>query len=251
MRTAPARDADHDADDVDARRRPRAPPVSRSATPWSMPIWVSSGPACRVSVSSDDEHEGTRAGRGGAGPGTRRRLQRPVARAAMAEVDLGLGVLGLGVEDGLDLVRPARPGRRRTAARRAALCADGRRPPRPWVRPPAAAPAHQAGLVRRAWAQRSRRSGGSVAQELGVGPVGDDPAALEQHDPVGQGDGRQPVGDDRSSSGRPERSASASWMSSSTWTSIALVASSRMRIRGLTSRVRAMAMRWRCPPESV
>ena len=39
------------------------------------------------------------------------------------------------------------------------------------------------------------------------------------------------------------------WISCSTWTSMALVASSSTRIGGLTSRVRAMAMRWRWPPD--
>ena len=41
------------------------------------------------------------------------------------------------------------------------------------------------------------------------------------------------------------------WICCSTWTSMALVASSSTRIGGLTSSVRAMAMRWRCPPERV
>ena len=44
---------------------------------------------------------------------------------------------------------------------------------------------------------------------------------------------------------------SAAWIFCSTWTSMALVASSSTRIGGLTSRVRAMAIRWRWPPDSV
>ena len=44
---------------------------------------------------------------------------------------------------------------------------------------------------------------------------------------------------------------SAPWISNSRCASTALVASSSMRIRGLTSSVRAIAMRWRCPPDSV
>ena len=47
------------------------------------------------------------------------------------------------------------------------------------------------------------------------------------------------------------RTRSAEWMRCSTFTSMALVASSRMRMGGFTSRARAMAMRWRWPPESV
>ena len=51
---------------------------------------------------------------------------------------------------------------------------------------------------------------------------------------------------------RPSMSTrSASWICCSTWTSMALVASSRTRMGGLTSRVRAMAMRWRWPPDRV
>ena len=41
------------------------------------------------------------------------------------------------------------------------------------------------------------------------------------------------------------------WMVCSTWTSMALVASSSTRTGGLTNKVRAMAMRWRWPPDSV
>ena len=47
------------------------------------------------------------------------------------------------------------------------------------------------------------------------------------------------------------RTRSEEWMRCSTLTSMALVASSRIRMGGLTSRARAMAMRWRCPPERV
>ena len=43
----------------------------------------------------------------------------------------------------------------------------------------------------------------------------------------------------------------ASWMRSSTATSMALVASSRTRIVGSASRARARASRWRWPPDSV
>ena len=89
-----------------------------------------------------------------------------------------------------------------------------------------------------------------LAQELVVGAVGDDPPAVEQHDPVGQADGRQAVGDDQWCGPRISVR-SAPWISSSRWTSTELVASSRIRIGGLTSSVRAMAMRWRCPPDSV
>ena len=40
-------------------------------------------------------------------------------------------------------------------------------------------------------------------------------------------------------------------ISVSVWASTEEVASSRMRMRGSASRARAMATRWRCPPESV
>ena len=91
------------------------------------------------------------------------------------------------------------------------------------------------------------RGGG---QELGVGAVGHHLVLVEQDHPVGQRDGRQPVGDDQ---GGPalHRTFRPAWMVCSTWTSMALVASSSTRIGGLTSRVRAMAMRWRWPPDSV
>ena len=41
------------------------------------------------------------------------------------------------------------------------------------------------------------------------------------------------------------------WIICSTWTSMALVASSSTMMGGLTSSVRAMAMRWRWPPDKV
>ena len=41
------------------------------------------------------------------------------------------------------------------------------------------------------------------------------------------------------------------WMASSTVTSMALVASSNTSTLGLASSVRAMAMRWRWPPDKV
>ena len=51
---------------------------------------------------------------------------------------------------------------------------------------------------------------------------------------------------------RPEISfCSASWISFSVSVSSAEVASSRMRIYGSSNSARAMAMRWRSPPESV
>ena len=38
---------------------------------------------------------------------------------------------------------------------------------------------------------------GSGLEQLGVGPVGHDLVLVQQHHPVGQGDGGQPVGDDQ------------------------------------------------------
>jgi hypothetical protein len=83
-----------------------------------------------------------------------------------------------------------------------------------------------------------------------MGALGDDHAAFDQHHPVGQGDGGQPVGDQQGGAAL-EQVSSAAWMRSSTVTSMALVASSSTRMGGLASSVRAMAMRWRCPPDSV
>ena len=79
-------------------------------------------------------------------------------------------------------------------------------------------------------------------EQLGVGAVGHDLVLVQQHDPVGQGDGREPVGDDQVV--RPSMATrKLAWMRCSTWTSMALVASSRTSIGGLTTRARAMAIR--------
>ena len=77
--------------------------MSFSETPLSMPIWVSSGPSWRVMVSS-----ATRAN----APSRREAVrgqevaqgERALAGLPLGEVDLGLRVLGLGVQDGLDPV---------------------------------------------------------------------------------------------------------------------------------------------------
>ena len=45
--------------------------------------------------------------------------------------------------------------------------------------------------------------------------------------------------------------ASACWMRNSVCVSTLAVESSKMRTRGSSKRVRAMATRWRCPPERV
>jgi hypothetical protein len=67
----------------------------------------------------------------------------------------------------------------------------------------------------------------------------DEPAPVEDQDPVGVADGRQPV---------VSRS-KAWWMAASLATSTLLVASSRTRMGASASNALAMAMRWRWPPE--
>ena len=47
-----------------------------------------------------------------------------------------------------------------------------------------------------AWARTSEYSG-VRSQQFGVGAVGHDPAAVEQHDAIGQADGGEPVGHDQ------------------------------------------------------
>ena len=73
---------------------------------------------------------------------------------------------------------------------------------------------------------------------------------LEEHDAV-----REAIVDSRCAMTRVVRcsmsASSAAWISCSTCTSMALVASSRIRTGGLISSVRAIAMRWRWPPERV
>jgi len=70
-----------------------------------------------------------------------------------------------------------------------------------------------------------------------------DPAGLEHDDLVRERDRREPMGDD-------DRRATARILASVVASTDA-VASSRTRIRGSITSARAIAILWRCPPESV
>jgi len=82
----------------------------------------------------------------------------------------------------------------------------------------------------------------AAVEQLIVGAAIDEPAAVEDDDLVGERDRREPVGDD-------ERSPRL--IAASVWASTDDVASSRIRIRGSASSARAIAIRCRCPPDSV
>ena len=211
-----------------------------------------------------------RPSRRGAGREEAAQRERRGPGVDLGERDVRRRVLGLVVEDGLDLGRRARAGlpangspaaalgRDRARAAEAPLAAPSPRPSGRRVRRSPATPDRAPSLDLGSSSVRGLVLG-SVRQHLGVARLGgqqlgvraggDDPAALEQHDAVGEADGRQPVGDHergaagaagcaarRGSAPRPARR--------SRW--------SRRRARGcggLTSSVRAMAMRWRWPPE--
>ena len=84
-----------------------------------------------------------------------------------------------------------------------------------------------------------------------MGADGDDPSALEQHDPVGQGDGGEPVGhDDRGAVGRaaPVEGVVDRLLDVDVDRAGGVV---EHQDAGVDQDVRAMAMRWRWPPESV
>ena len=88
------------------------------------------------------------------------------------------------------------------------------------------------------------------SEQFGVGSFGPMRPSSEQHDSVGQGDRGRAGGRSRWWCGRPSprrgrRGSRAPWSGST-----AEVASSRMRTRGSARMARAMAIRWRCPPES-
>ena len=88
-------------------------------------------------------------------------------------------------------------------------------------------------------------------EQLGVRALGDDPAVLDDRDPVGEADGRQAVGDDQRRPALHQRRAA---RRGSAARSARRSPTSRRRARGSagsTSSVRAIAIRWRCPPESV
>ena len=78
-----------------------------------------------------------------------------------------------------------------------------------------------------------------------------DPAVVEHDDLVGVDDGRQAVGDDDRGAAARRRASSVSWIACSVRLSSALVASSRIRIGGFLSRVRAIATRCFSPPDSL
>jgi len=83
-----------------------------------------------------------------------------------------------------------------------------------------------------------------------VGAAFGDPAQIEHHDLIGVDHGRQAVGDDEAGAALAT-SRSVSWIAASVRLSSALVASSRIRIGGSLSKVRAMATRCFSPPESL
>jgi hypothetical protein len=80
-----------------------------------------------------------------------------------------------------------------------------------------------------------RRAG---CQQIIVRALGDQATVFHQQDVVGAADLRQPVGDQQR-------------RATSVLLSIALVESSSTRMRGSLRKARAIAMRCRCPPDSI
>ena len=91
----------------------------------------------------------------------------------------------------------------------------------------------------------------ALAQQLVVGAALGDAALVEHDDLVGVDHGRQAVGDDDRGAAARRRRSSVSWIAASVRLSSALVASSRIRIGGFLSRVRAIATRCFSPPDSL
>ena len=89
----------------------------------------------------------------------------------------------------------------------------------------------------------------AALQQRRVRALLDDPALVHDDQPVHGGHCGQPVGDGDLLLAGISLS-SCSWIAPSTSESIALVASSSTRIGGSVSSTRAIAIRWRWPPES-
>ena len=184
------------------------------------------------------------------------RQPAPLARRSACWVndDVGLAVVGLLgqelVDAGLQLGRDPAEGQpgRRAPDRGAARPLDA---PRPIRRPRPSVAADPSSRPRRSSGARSRRPGPGPRRRAGCWPA------------ARRGCRRPRCARPSSSTTRSARlmvdsrwamirvvrpsmsTRRASWICCSTWTSMALVASSRTRIGGFTSRVRAMAMRWR------
>ena len=82
-----------------------------------------------------------------------------------------------------------------------------------------------------------------------VGALLHDPPVLEDDNEVGPPQRAQAVGHDEGRPALDRRCPSASKISCSVSLSIAAVGSSKRRIAGSSSTARAMASRWRCPPD--
>ena len=120
-----------------------------------------------------------------------------------------------------------------------------------------------ASLLRRRFGDRVRRVSGSVKppsvtrranrpllrHQLAEGAALDDAAAVQHQDGVGVGDRGQAVGDDEGGAALAQPVERALDLASVS-TSSALVASSRIRIGASLRMARAMARRWRSPPDS-
>ena len=91
----------------------------------------------------------------------------------------------------------------------------------------------------------------AARDELAVRAALDDPAALEDEDPVGAQDRRQAVGDRDRRPALGERGRAPPGSAARDTVSSDDVASSRIRIRGSLSRTRAIATRCFSPPESL
>ena len=216
--------------------------------PWSIPIWISAGPAWLATLTTTTSSTASAPQAPVAEdqapqrqPGAARR-RRPVAEARRRLAVVGLVGEQL-VDARLELGRDA--GERQAAAGRGRACATP--PPAPnrrrhSRRRPAAAEAHRAlRLPRRARLRVAPRPRPGRAPRRSSGVVCEQLARACRRRRSGRRRAARPGRRGRSSTGGGRRSAScgprissrsASWISCSTWTSTALVASSSTRIGG-------------------
>ena len=149
--------------------------------------------------------------------------------------------------------RSRRCRRCRSAFRTGRSCAQWRRGTWRRYRPPNRSSRQVGGLCRPAQARQlavdQDAIGAAAAQQLVGRAVLHDAAAIEHHDAVEAAQGRQPVGDGDHRAARISRS-SAWRIASSDSLSSEDVASSSSRSGASFRKARAMAMRWRWPPDS-
>ena len=265
-------------DEEDRRGGEQHGRASPADTPLSMPVLTSTGPARPASASSTTSTSPSSSGRRNSRSSRRRReaaVRRGLARrgrpsatsltggsAATRASSSGVGArlqppaaAAAAAEPGADARRADRPGAR-TCGRRAA----GRRPSTPprscCRRTPSSASASIRSPMISATSSSSPVSSAAVERAAlasarrGV-PCSTTRPCVEHDDPVGEVQGRAPVGDEQRGAVGHHRRAAPRGSPPRCVASTALVASSRIRIRGSVRIARASAIRCRWPPDRV